>query len=253
MTMEDELRKLTSTSAAKEAEETRQRSNFRSPIRDWEGDVVDIAGPYEVRRGNNTQKVVKLKVENLVVTKSVTPYTDRTAELEMNLPKEANIHGEIGQMVASANAINSKVDSLLDLKGAHLNCQERVHKYPGRRNSGRKDGMGRDVWVDDDFTTFYYHVNAIGGVSANGGGPVVAAPAEANPGTLAAVLQFANGLTEEQFNQSVLRDLPAAAADPVTRGKIIGRTFLKEAVETGLLAVNDGTYTAVPAEEPATA
>lgn len=251
MTMEDELRALTSATAAVDNEQKRNRSNFRSPIQNWEGDVVAVAGPFDVARGNQTQRVVRLRVENLIVTKSVQPYTDSVVEFEMNLPKEANVHGEIGQMVASAKAINDSIDSLLDLRGKHLNCEEKVHTYPGRRNTNVKDSRGKDIWADEDFTTTYYHVNAIGG--AGNGSAAPAAPAEANPDAVAAVLAFANGLTEDQFNQSVLRDVPAAAQDAVTRGKILSRTFLKEAVEAGQLELVDGTYTYSTPEAAVTA
>lgn len=230
----EQLRALTSNSVARAAELDRKRSSFRSPLRNWAGLVEDIIGPYEVSRGGFTRQAVTLRCTSLTVTKSDPPYTSDSADIEMNLGKTANVNSEIGQMVASAALVDGSVDSLLDLKGKWLTCEEAVHEFAGREQVN-------GTWGDTTFTTYYYKVVGIG----KGGRGMAAAVTEANPDVLAAVVAYASGLTSEQFTKGVLKDVAGAAQDVAVRSAIIANKFLGEQVEAGRLTVADGVYVAV--------
>ncbi len=225
----DELGALTSNKAAVEAEALNNRSNNRSPVRNWTGTVESISTSKD---GYGGKEVINLHVTGLVVHKAITPYTGDSIDFSMSKPKKANIHSEVGQMVASAIAIDPSIDDVRDLRGKKLTCEETVHEFKGREQVTPGD------WQDTTFKTTYYKVTGIGGNSNGTKAEVVVA----NPDVLAAVLSYASGLTAEDF-KAVLKDVPGAAQDVAIRSSIISGKFLTEQVAAGNLILDSTTNT----------
>lgn len=185
----DQLDRLTSPEAAKEAEQARGRSNFRPVWTECTCDIASLEGPYQTRLNNGTEVTrIALKLVNMHSIQGVTPFLGSDYDLELPLPANPNPNAEVVLTVASAQAINPAIKSVRDLvglKGVHL--KEVIHEFQGRKNTGTKDAQGKDIWADATLTTRYYKVESIGS-----GGSV--APAAVSDERLAEALDVVDGL-----------------------------------------------------------
>ena len=236
-----ELRQLTDheTAASNQAAADAFRPRNRHPVQDWEADVsVKGIEVEEGRRQDGTawqKRVAVLTLKNLLVHKAITPFLGDT-EIKINLPDssdKARLNSEQGLMVASAASLDPNVHSLADFNGRRISAVEKV-KNLGSRKFTRNDGTEGS----SSFNLFYYEVISISPASnANG---VAAAP---SPEAIAMVNQFASGLTQEEFNMSVLRDVPLAASDPAVRTLIISQKYLAAQEKAGVLKKDEtGVY-----------
>lgn len=170
MTMDD-LDRLSNPTLAREAEQARNRSNFRPVWTKVTCDITTVTGPYEATLDNG-RKVTRcaLHLVNMRNVEGVTPFTGTEADLEFGLPNNPNVNSELVLTVASAQALAPNITSIRGLAGLkNVRLEERVHTYQGRVQEPRDSGN----WVDRELETRYYHVVSIGGGSNGASAPTI--------------------------------------------------------------------------------
>lgn len=235
----EELRKLTSFKEATQQEQERNRNNFRHPITSATVTVDDFQTDIRYTPSGRELKEVIMSCSNVQVHRAITPYTSTEAQFRFLLPDKPNLHLELGQMVASANALNPDIDNLLQFKGRTITFEERIHTYRGRR---RNDATGN--WADADLETTYYHVTAVRGAGSNG------THAEPTKQGLDAALAFASGKTETEWKQGILQYLQGEGLLSGDEGRalqyaVVDNGFLRKYLEAGVLAKMTGDVMAL--------
>ncbi len=234
MTLE-ELDKLTSPQLAQEAEDKRNRSNFRPPFTKLTCDIAAVEGPFKPMLNNGQEafgQAVNLKLVNIHSVEGVTPFTGTDYDLEVRVPNSANINSEATLMVISAQMLKPEINGiskLIGLKGVRL--EERVHHFTGNRfvpsdsgaetdRDGRKGAWNREF----PYETRYYHIVSIGG-AANG------AKAAVSEDRLSEALSVVPGMT----HADALEYLGADGPD------VLSKLVLGKKIKRG----EDGVYAAV--------
>lgn len=177
----DDLDRLSNPQLAREAEQARNRSNFRPVWTKVTADIASVEGPYEATLNNGTKvQRCALKLVNMRNVEGETPFTGTEADLEFGLPTNPNVNSELVLTVASAQALQPSITSIRGLAGLkNVRLEERVHEFEGRQfvkspGGGQTDRDGnRGDWKDATMTTRYYHVVSIGGGSNGATAPAV--------------------------------------------------------------------------------